>query len=194
METAYEAIYIVDTAQPDEQVRAIIDKYSGVVTRGGGVVDDVDRWDPRRLAYEVKGRREGVHIVMNFRSEPAARDELDRIFRISDDVLRHLVVKQDPNADRFPSRTRAAETDRREREAAARAAANPPPPAPAPVAETVPEPVAPEETAAPEATPAPQAASAPADVDILDQAPVVGIPNEEAAPPDHEVAGVDAAP
>lgn len=186
METAYEAIYIVDTAHPDEQVRAIIDKYSGVVTRGGGVIDDVDRWEPRRLAYEVKGRREGVYVVMNFRSEPAARDELDRIFRISDDVLRHLVVKQDPNADRFPSRTRAAEYDRREREAAARAAANPPPPAPVP--EPVTEPAAPEETAAPQAT------VAPADVDVVDQAPVVGIPNEEAAPPEREVAGVDAAP
>jgi len=131
METAYEALYIVDTGLPTEQVTAIVDKYQGVVTRGGGTIDDLDRWDPRRLAYEIKGRREGVYIVMNFRSEPAAKDELDRIFRISDDVLRHLIIKQDENADRFPSRTRQAETDRREREAAARAAAAPPPPTPA---------------------------------------------------------------
>ena len=184
METAYEAIYIVETAQPDEQVRTVIDKYSGVVTRGGGTVDDVDRWEPRRLAYEVKGRREGVYIVMNFRSEPAARDELDRIFRISDDVLRHMIVKQDPNADRFPSRTRAADSDRREREAAARAAAAPPPPAPA-AEETVTE-------LGPAATPTPTTVgesgapmvdrtSTPAE-----EAPVVGIPNEEAAPPPRE--------
>lgn len=127
METAYEAIYIIDAGLPDEQSQTIIDKYQGVVTRGGGVVDDVDRWDARRLAYPVKGRREGVYIVMNFRSEPAARLELDRIFRISDDVIRHMITKQDDEADRFPSKVRAAEQERREREMAARAAAAPPP-------------------------------------------------------------------
>ena len=131
METDYEAIYVIETGLPEEQVTGITEKYSGVVTRGNGVVDDIDRWEPRRLAYEIKARREGVYIVMNFRSEPAAKDELDRIFRISDDVLRHMIVKQDENADRFPSKTRQAETDRREREAAARAAAAPPPPTPA---------------------------------------------------------------
>lgn len=142
METAYEAIYLVNTSLPDEQMTAILDKYSGVVARSGGTVDDVDRWDPRRLAFEVKGRREGVYVVMNFRSEPAAKNELDRIFRISDDVLRHMVIQQDVNADRFPSRTRSAESDRREREMAARmAAAPPPPPAQEPVTELVAAPV-----------------------------------------------------
>jgi len=125
METAYEAIYIVETNLPDEQVNATVEKYSSVVSRSGGVVDDVDRWEPRRLAYEVKTRREGQYIIMNFRSEPAAKDELDRIFRISDDVLRHMVVRQDPKADRYPSKTRAAETERREREFAARTSVAP---------------------------------------------------------------------
>ena len=75
METAYEAVYIVDTNLPDDQFTGIIDKYQGVVTRGNGTIDDMDRWEPRRLAYPIKGRREGVYVVMNFRSEPPARDE-----------------------------------------------------------------------------------------------------------------------
>jgi small subunit ribosomal protein S6 len=125
METAYEATFILDTHYAEEQVVGIIDKYSGVVTRGGGTIDDTDRWDPRRLAYEIKGKREGLYVIMNFRSEPVAKDELDRIFRISDDVLRHLIIKQDPNADRAPSKTRHAENERREREQAARQAAYP---------------------------------------------------------------------
>lgn len=133
METAYEATFILDTHYAEEQVVGIIDKYSGVVTRGGGTVDDVDRWDPRRLAYEIKGKREGLYVILNFRSEPAAKDELDRIFRISDDVLRHLIIKQDPNADRAPSKTRSAENERREREQAARQAAYPPAQPAAPV-------------------------------------------------------------
>ena len=132
MQTAYETVFILDTTYTEEQITATIDKYSGVITRGEGVVDDVDRLEPRRLAYEIKGRREGLYVVLNFTSEPAAKDELDRIFRISDDVLRYIIVKQDKKADHAPSRTRAAETERRDREYAARIAANPPPPVAAP--------------------------------------------------------------
>lgn len=130
MRTAYEATFIVDPTLQQEQTDAILEKYRGVVTRGEGEVTDVDVWEPRRLAYEVKGRREGRFVVMNFTSEPAAKDELDRIFRISDDVMRFLVIKQDPRADVYPSKTRAAETERRATEAAARAAANPTAPQP----------------------------------------------------------------
>ncbi|MBC8102442.1 MAG: 30S ribosomal protein S6 [Cytophagales bacterium] len=130
MQTAYEAVFILDTTQAEEQITTTVEKYSGVVTRSGGVVDDIDRLEPRRLAYVIKERREGLYFVMNFTSEPAAKDELDRIFRISDDVLRYIIVKQDKKADRFPSRARAVESERREREYAARAAANPPPAAP----------------------------------------------------------------
>lgn len=132
METAYEATFIVDTHLADDQVIGVIDKYSGVITRGGGTIDDVDRWEPRRLAYEIKGQREGVYLIVNFRSEPAAKDELDRIFRISDDVLRHIIIKQDQDADRAPGKTRSTENERREREQAARQAAYPTPSASGP--------------------------------------------------------------
>lgn len=135
METAYEALYIIDANLPEEQTSATLDKYSGIVSQNGGTVDDLDRMETRRLAYEIKGRREGLYVVMNFRSEPAVKDELERIYHISDDVLRYMVIKQDPRADRFPSQARAAEQERRDRDMAARMAANPPAPttpAPAP--------------------------------------------------------------
>jgi small subunit ribosomal protein S6 len=125
-ETAYEAIYIIDAGLSEDQANGIVTKYNEVIERGGGVIDDLDRGEPRRLAYEVKKRREGAYVVVNFHAPVAARDELDRIFRISDDVLRFLILKQDEKADRFPSKTRQAEQERREREAAARLAAYPP--------------------------------------------------------------------
>ncbi len=129
METAYEACFIIDPSLADEQMNAIIDKYSGVVTRSGGVIDDIDKMELRRLAYPIKNFREGQFILLNFHSEPAAKDELDRIFRISDDVIRAMIIKQDKRADRFPSQARAArqaEQDRRDRENAARMAAQNP--------------------------------------------------------------------
>jgi hypothetical protein len=77
------------------------------------------------LAYEVKSKREGLYIAINYQAEPAACNELDRIFRISDDVLRHMITRVDKRADRFPSRVRAADAERRERAMAAAAANNP---------------------------------------------------------------------
>lgn len=127
-ETAYEAIYIIDAGLPEDQAGGIVTKYNEVIERGGGTIDDIDRGEPRRLAYQVKKRREGAYVVVNFRAPVAAKDELDRIFRISDDVLRYMVLKQDEKADRFPSKTRQVEQERREREAAARLAAYPPAP------------------------------------------------------------------
>lgn len=193
METAYEAVYIMDTGLPEEQATGIVDKYRDVVTRSGGTVDDIDRWEPRRLAFEIKGRREGLYIAMNFRSEPAARDELDRIFRISDDVIRHLIIKQDPLADRFPSKVRQAESERREREMAARAAAYPPPaPAPQPVTDLAP-PAAPVATEEPAAAPAeePTAAALAAPVASEDAAPPSA--TDETATPEPIVDAPDAA-
>lgn len=134
MVTAYEAMYIVDAQLPEDQLNAVVEKYATILTRNGAEIDDTDIWDPRRLAYAIKGRREGRYIVVNFRSEPAAKDELERIFGISDDVLRAMIIKQDPRADRNPSKSRAAEVERRERESAARTPVEAPQ-APAPVEE-----------------------------------------------------------
>lgn len=130
MQTAYETVFILDPGSAEDQVNSVVEKYSGVITRGGGSVNDVDRMEPRRLAYEIKDRRqnayfrEGIYVVVNFTADHATKDELDRIFRISDDTLRYIIIKQDKKADLTPSRTRAANIERRERESAARAAAS----------------------------------------------------------------------
>lgn len=126
--TAYEVMFIVDATLAEDAVKATIEKYSSVITKNDGSIDDVDIWEPRKLAYEIKGFREGRYIVVNFQSTAAAKDELDRIFRISDDVIRHMIIKQDPKADRFPSKTRSVEAER----VAARV-----PVAPAPAPQTI---------------------------------------------------------
>jgi small subunit ribosomal protein S6 len=175
MKTAYEATFIVDPTLQTEQTDAIVEKYKGVIARTEGEVTDVDVWETRRLAYEVKGRREGRYVIMNFSGEPASRDELDRIFRISDDVLRFLIIKQDTRADLHPSKTRATETERKATEAAARVAANPVPPQPVTDLGTAPE--------APEA-PAPVVEAV--EVEETPEAPVAEVveeaPAEETTP------------
>lgn len=92
----YESMYIVDANLTDEQVDAIIAKYSNVIADQGGELRAVGRWDKRRLAYEVMGRREGQYILMFFEAEPAVAKELDRVYRISDEVFRHLITRVEP--------------------------------------------------------------------------------------------------
>jgi small subunit ribosomal protein S6 len=86
----------VDSTLSDEQLEAIIGKYSGIVTGQGGEVQAAGKWDKRRLAYEVMGRREGIYILMYFTGEAAVANELDRVFRIGDEVLRHLITRVEP--------------------------------------------------------------------------------------------------
>lgn len=93
----YEAMYIVDGDVTDENLEAILEKYKKVVSDMGGVVGDTGKWEQgrRKLAYEIDGRRDGMYILMNFESGADVPLELDRIFRISDDVFRHIIVRQD---------------------------------------------------------------------------------------------------
>jgi small subunit ribosomal protein S6 len=89
----YESLYIVDATLNDDQVESIVSKYAKVITDQGGEMQAAGKWDKRRLAYEVNGRREGTYILMYFNGEPAVAEELDRLFRIADDVFRHIIVR-----------------------------------------------------------------------------------------------------
>jgi small subunit ribosomal protein S6 len=163
----YELVYILDPALEDEQQTALVERFQGLITTQGGEVLHAERWERRRLAYEIKGRREGYYIVVNFRGSPAAEAELDRVLKITDGVIRHLITRMDDRtaAKNVAEAKAAAEAKSRsqaEARAAAEAAAAAAPPAqaaPAPAAPAAPAPPAPE---APPAPPAPPAEAAPA--------------------------------
>lgn len=92
----YETLYVVDATLTDEQVDSAIEKYSQVITGAGGEIQAAGRWDKRRLAYEVQGRREGIYILTYFTGEPEVSKELDRVFRLAEDVIRHIIVRIEP--------------------------------------------------------------------------------------------------
>jgi small subunit ribosomal protein S6 len=105
----YEAVYIVDPQLEEDQHNALVERFSSLVTENKGNITHLDRWERRRLAFEVKGRREGYYVVMNFDGEPALEAELNRVFRITDGIIRHLIVKLDPrHAERAIADAKAA--------------------------------------------------------------------------------------
>jgi len=91
----YEVVYIIAPDKTDEQLQAIVEKYSNLITNQGGVIERTDIWERRRLAYEIKGYSEGVYVLIHFRGLPAVEAELKRVFRISEDTLRSIVVRPD---------------------------------------------------------------------------------------------------
>ena len=85
----YEAFYIVKPEFSDADVQKIADKFKGIVEEQGGTVASAEKWDKRKLAYEINGFKEGTYILMNFEAESKVPAEVNRLMRISDDIIRH---------------------------------------------------------------------------------------------------------
>jgi small subunit ribosomal protein S6 len=88
-------MYIIRPDFDEEKVQATIEKYSSLIQNNGGELVKVDPWGKRRLAYEVKKFHEGYYVLANFKGTQGTPTELERNFKISDDVIRYLIVKEE---------------------------------------------------------------------------------------------------
>ena len=91
----YETIFILHPSLDEEAVKANVEKFKGVIENGGGVIENVDFWGKRKLAYEIDKVGEGYYTLVHFNANPELPKELDRVFRISDAVVRHIIVKDE---------------------------------------------------------------------------------------------------
>jgi small subunit ribosomal protein S6 len=89
----YEAFYIVAGELSDPDVQKLADKFKGIIEHHGGTVESAAKWDKRKLAYEINGHKDGNYVLMHFESDAQVPKELDRLMRISDDVVRHRIFK-----------------------------------------------------------------------------------------------------
>jgi small subunit ribosomal protein S6 len=89
----YEAFYIVAGDLAEGDVQKIADKFKGIVEQQGGTVESAAKWDHRKLAYEINGHKTGNYVLMNFEADAKVPQELDRLMRISDDIVRHRIFK-----------------------------------------------------------------------------------------------------
>lgn len=91
----YESIYILRPSLEEEGVKAMVERFSNLVTSEGGEIEKIDEWGKRRLAYPIEDFREGYYVLMNFSAEPEFPSELERIYKITDDVLRYIILRED---------------------------------------------------------------------------------------------------
>ena len=92
---AYELLYIIRPDLDEESTTALVDRLSGLVANNGGDNLTVEKWGKRRLAYEIQDYKEGQYILMNFDGEGRTSQEIERVMKISDDVIRFLTVRKD---------------------------------------------------------------------------------------------------
>lgn len=91
----YELVLVLNPQIPDENVGAITERVGQWIAASGGELVSTNPWGRRRLAYPIRDQREGNYIVTQVRLNPRATAELERNLSISEDVLRHLLVKQE---------------------------------------------------------------------------------------------------
>lgn len=91
---AYELMFILDSGLDDEARETVLEKIRGIVT-ADGTIESEDAWGKRRFAYEIDDRTEGDYYVLEFHATPAVVAELDRVLRITDQIVRFMTVRRD---------------------------------------------------------------------------------------------------
>ena len=94
---AYEVLYIVKPTLDDEAREAVLDSIKNIITEAKGEVGEIDVWGSRKLAYSIEKFRDGVYTLVNFKADVEFPKELDRRLKISEDVIRHVIVAQEEN-------------------------------------------------------------------------------------------------
>jgi small subunit ribosomal protein S6 len=92
--TEYEILLLLDPDLPEEKQGDVVDRVRTLIEQGGGTVDRHDAWGRRKLAYPIQKKEEGVYHLVSFTSEAETLDELSRVLKIDDDVLRHMATRR----------------------------------------------------------------------------------------------------
>jgi len=91
---SYEIMYIVKPYE-DEKFEAVVERFNTLITNNGGIIEKIDRWGRKRLAYEIQNLKEGLYVLVTFLAESKCVHELDRVMKIStDEILRHMIIRK----------------------------------------------------------------------------------------------------
>ncbi len=93
--TRYESMYILKPTLEEEARAALIAKFSDIVASNGGEVEQVDEWGMKKLAYPIDYIDDGYYVLMTFAAPPSLPLELERNYKINDNVMRFMVIKLD---------------------------------------------------------------------------------------------------
>lgn len=98
----YEVLYIVRADLDDDKVQDAVKRVNTLIERSGGTAERTNLWGKRKLAYEVKHQKEGSYVLQDFKLDPGRVPELEAGLKITEEVLRHLVVRKPQKAVATP--------------------------------------------------------------------------------------------
>ena len=90
----YETIMVLDVTKTEEEIASVVEKLKSLIEKHGEI-ERVDEWGKRRLAYPINFMNEGYYVLINFKSGPEFPKELERVYGITDGVLRDIVVRRE---------------------------------------------------------------------------------------------------
>lgn len=90
----YETVFIINPSVEDAGVKELIQKFSNIINNDGKV-ESVEELGMKKLAYEIKKNSEGNYVLINFEAAPSLITELERVYRITDEVIKFIVVRKD---------------------------------------------------------------------------------------------------
>ena len=90
----YEVMFVIDPAIEDDKKEATIEAVNGIIA-AEGEVGNADVWGMKKLAYPIQKKTEGYYVVIEFKAQPTLPAELDRRLKISDNVIRHIIINKD---------------------------------------------------------------------------------------------------
>lgn len=90
---AYELMIIFVGETDEAEVNRILDQAGKLINAGSGRVAKTDRWGKRRFAYEINHKWEGIYVVLEIATEASNLDDVERMLRIADEVVRHKVIR-----------------------------------------------------------------------------------------------------
>jgi small subunit ribosomal protein S6 len=96
LEQNYESVLVLSTKLGEEGIKAAVEKFTAMISEAAKL-ESVDEWGKRRLAYAINYETEGYYVLFTFTSAPAFPAELDRVYKITDGVLRSMIIAKEEN-------------------------------------------------------------------------------------------------
>lgn len=92
--TEYEILLLLDPDLPEEKQADVVQRTRALIEQGGGTFERQDVWGRRRLAYEIDHKEEGIYHLLSFTASPETLDEISRVLKIDDGVMRHMATRR----------------------------------------------------------------------------------------------------
>ena len=91
----YESIYIVNPNVEADGIKSLVEKFNGLIESEGGKVLETNEWGMKKLAYPIKKFTQGYYILVNFEAKAEFIDELERVYKITDNVIKFITIRKE---------------------------------------------------------------------------------------------------